>query len=142
MLNKFPSLVKPTLKTKFHVDFDWFKAQDSNWRQSLYAFLCKEHQAIYADYQDATIVDIVSPETGEVSQGDGMLYTLIHHCAAQPDFLSSEMPLVDSIFKVFLANQNTSLTSEELAEKTGKQAVTILQTIGGLRVYKGIRPVS
>ena len=34
------------------------------------------------------------------------------------------------------------MTSEELGERLNRPAVTILRTLGGARVYKGIRPVS
>jgi len=142
MLNKIPSLIKPTIQTKFRVDFDWWKSQDRNWRNSLLSFLCEEHQKKYAGLTDDVQVDIVSNDTGAVKQGDGILYSLANHCARQPGFLSTDAPLVDTLFKVFVTNDNKPLSSEELSKIVGKPAETILKTIGGFNVYKGIRPAS
>jgi len=140
MLNK-SSLIKPSLTTKFWVDFDWWKMQDRNWRNSLVSFMCPKHQELFAHAGDAQEMDLVDPETGEVSRGDGLIQTLVEHCARQEDFITSNTPLVDSVFKVFLVNHNQPLDSVELADRIGKPAETILRTIGTTRVYKGIRPV-
>jgi len=140
MLSK-SSLIKPGLTTKFRVDFDWWKLQDQNWRNSLITFMCPAHQALFAQSTDMQEMDLVNPETGEVTRGDGLIHTLVEHCAIQEGFISSNAPLVDSVFKVFIVNHNQPLDSIELAERIGKPAETILRTIGTSRVYKGIRPV-
>lgn len=140
MLNK-SSLIKPSLTTKFRVDFDWWKMQDRNWRNSLVSFMCPKHQELFAHAGDAQEMDLVDPETGEVSRGDGLIQTIVEHCARQEDFITANTPLVDSVFKVFLVNHNQPLDSVELADRIGKPAETILRTIGTTRVYKGIRPV-
>ncbi|MBP7196339.1 MAG: hypothetical protein KBA05_02895 [Anaerolineaceae bacterium] len=140
MLNK-SSLIKPSLTTKFRVDFDWWKMQDRNWRNSLVSFMCPKHQELFAHAGDAQEMDLVDPETGEISRGDGLIQTLVEHCARQEYFITSNTPLVDSVFKVFLVNHNQPLDSVELADRIGKPAETILRTIGTTRVYKGIRPV-
>jgi hypothetical protein len=135
------SLIKPTIKTKFRIDFDWWKSQDRNWRNSLITFLCPAHRENFSEFVDQTDMDLVDPETGEVIQGDALTFTLIHHCAKQDDFFSNNAPLVDSIFKVFLSNDNQPLDAEELALIVKRPANTILSTIGTMKVYKGIRPV-
>ena len=33
------SLVKPSIETPFHIDFEWWKETDSNWRVFLFDFL-------------------------------------------------------------------------------------------------------
>ena len=135
------SLIKPTKNTKFHIDFDWWKSQDRNWRNSLITFFCPTHIEAFDGHVDEQDMDLVDPETGEVTQGDALIFTLINHCAKQDDFITANAPLVDTIFKVFLANNNQPLDSEELSQITHKPANTILSTIGSSRVYKGIRPV-
>jgi hypothetical protein len=140
MLNK-SSLMKPNRKTKFRIDFDWWKSQDRNWRSSLITFLCPEHREAFAQFSDEAMLDLVDPDTGEVTKGDALVYTLITHCARQDDFITANSPLVDSIFKLFLSKDNQPMDSDELAEIIRKPAATILSTIGSTRVYKGIRPV-
>jgi len=107
----------------------------------LQSFLCEEHQKLLASYSYDDQIDLVNPQTGEVTREDALLYTLIHHCARQPDFLSGNSALVDSIFKIFLVNQNQPLTAVELGNLLHRPADLILRTIGSGKVYKGIRPI-
>jgi hypothetical protein len=134
------SLVKPTLKTCYHIDFDWWKQNDRDWRVYLRNYLCPEHQAAFAEIETTEMVDWVDPETAEVQRVDGIQSILISHCAKQQTFITHQTTLVDSIFRLFLANGNTPLTPEELALQLGRDPITILKTISGARVYKGLRP--
>ena len=43
------SLVKPSLQTRFHIDFDWWGQNDRNWRVDLFGFLCPEHRETFAE---------------------------------------------------------------------------------------------
>jgi hypothetical protein len=38
------SLLKPSIKTPFHIDFDWWKQNESDWHVFLSSLLCPEHQ--------------------------------------------------------------------------------------------------
>jgi hypothetical protein len=82
----------------------------------------------------------VDPETAEVHQLDGLQNTLIVHCSQQPGFLDEHTALVDAIFRLLLANGNTPLSALELGARLNRPAETILKTIAGPRVYKGLRP--
>jgi hypothetical protein len=131
------SLVKPSLQTPFCIDFDWWKQHDNNWRVHLQSSLCPEHREAYIE--DAW-VDWVDPKTGEVQLVDGLQNILMTHCAKQSDFLTDHTTLVDAAFRILLANGNVPLTAIELAEKMDKPANTILRTLSGKKVYKGLRP--
>jgi hypothetical protein len=136
-------LVKPTLKTKFHIDFDWWERESREFRVYLASHLCPEHQAAFADYAGEDVVDAVDPETAEVRREDSVTHSLRTHCSQLPDFITSHTSLVDAVFRVFIANGNQPLSPEELAERIKRpgQASTILRTLSGARVYKGLRPV-
>jgi len=134
------SLVKPTLQTPYHIDFDWWSQSDRDWRVYLRNYLCPEHQQAFADIDIFEKVDWVDPETAEVQRVDGLQNVLITHCAKQGTFITQQSTLVDSVFRIFLANGNTPLTPEELAELMGRDASIILKTLSGTRVYKGLRP--
>jgi hypothetical protein len=134
------SLVKPTLDTPYQIDFDWWKQHDNNWRVFLKSFLCPEHQKSFAEATDDIQIDWIDPETAEITVMDGILQVVMSHCAKQPDFLTSNSALVDSVFKVFLANGNEPLTPKEIGEMIHRPPETILRTFSGLTVYKGIRP--
>jgi hypothetical protein len=136
-------LIKPTLKTKFHIDFDWWERESREFRVYLASHLCSEHRAVFADYADIEVVDVIDPETAEVRKEDGIQHTLRTHCSRLPDFITPHTTLVDAVFRVFIANANQPLSPEELADRIGRpgQANTILRTLSGARVYKGLRPV-
>jgi hypothetical protein len=134
------SLIKPTINTRFHIDFDWWSKSDRSWRVYLRSNLCPLHQKMFEEDQAEEEVDWVDPGTAEVQKVDGLQHILITHCAKQADFIPEHSTLVDAIFRVFLANGNTPLTPVELSQRLGRPADTILKTISGVRVYKGIRP--
>ncbi len=135
------SLIKPSLKTPFQIDFDWWKKNDHNWRVYLFSFLCVQHQAALEGSSNTDLIDSVDPQTAEVIPVDRLQYTLIHHCARQPDFLTENTTLVNAVFRTLLANGNIPLTPIELGMKVNKDPDTILRTLSGPRVYQGIRPI-
>lgn len=135
------SLIKPQLTTPFKIDFDWWKKNDRDWRVYLRSFLCAEHQAMYKTVDNNEIIDWVDPKTGEITQVDGLFHILMTHCAKEESFLNNRMALVDSVFRILLANGNQPMTPKELGERLKRPASTILRTLSGFRIYKGIRPV-
>lgn len=138
-LRKF-SLVKPTIQTPFHIDFDWWRANDENWHVALMSMLCSEHQAAFTNLSEGQMIDWVDPDTAEVRQMDGLQYILIQHCAKQAEFLNAHTVMVEAIFRLLLANGNSPMSAEELSTRLNRPADTILKTIGGPRVYNGLRP--
>ncbi len=139
---KRTSLIKPKLTSQFHIDFDWWKKNDRNWRVFLRSFLCEEHQRMFSEIENDETIDWVDPNTAEIKQVDGLQHILISHCARQENFLSSNMALVDAVFRIFLSNGNKPLSPIELGELLHRQPDIILRTFSGMRVYKGIRPIS
>ncbi|MEA4909041.1 MAG: hypothetical protein VB089_15570 [Anaerolineaceae bacterium] len=134
------SLVKPTLITPLHIDFEWWKDHDNNWKVYLQSYLCPLHQTIYSDLDENSKVDWIDPETAEIQTVDGLQHILMSHCARQEGFITSNTTLVDAVFRSFLANGNTPQTPEELAAQIDRPAETILRTLAGPTVYKGLRP--
>lgn len=134
------SLVKPTLQTPIHIDFDWWMRHDNNWRVYLHSCLCLEHQKLFENLNELTAIDWIDPQTAEVKQVDGLQHILMNHCAKQLEFLTDVTSLVDIVFRAFLANGNNPLTPVDLADSTGKDAGIILRTLLGSQVYKGLRP--
>ncbi len=134
------SLLKPTLQTPFHVDFDWWRSMDNNWRVALHDMLCPQHQGAFADSTEEQMIDWIDPETAEVHSMDSMQATIIGHCARQPEFLTSQTMLVEAIFRLFLSSGNTPMSAEELGRRLNRPAELILKTISGPRIYKGLRP--
>jgi hypothetical protein len=134
------SLVKPTTQTRYHIDFNWWGQNDRNWRIDLQSFLCEAHQEAFSTARSDESVDWVDPETAEVQQVDGLQHVLISHCAKEPGFITEHTSMVEAVFRIFLANGNTPMSPVELSEQLNRPPETILRTLSGPRVYKGIRP--
>jgi hypothetical protein len=134
------SLVKPTVDTPFHVDFEWWKKNERDWHVYLRSLLCAEHQEAFSNIEEGETIDWVDPVTAEVKPVEGVQNALMIHCVKQPDFLTVQTALVEAVFRLFLANGNMPMTSKELGARLSRPADTILRTLAGARVYKGIRP--
>ena len=135
------SLLKPTIQMPFHIDFDWWEQNDSDWHVFLRSLLCPEHQQSLADVQEGGLIDWVDPRTAEVQQVDGIQHALMTHCALQPDFVDPHTAVVEAVFRLFLANGNQPMSAVDLGKKLNRPPETILRTLAGPRVYRGIRPV-
>ena len=135
-------IIKPTVTTPFHIDFDWWQKNERDWHVYLRSFLCSEHQEAFASIEEGQMIDWVDPSTAEVKAVDGVQNALMMHCAKQPGFLTEQTALVDAVFRLLLTNGNIPMSSDELGKRLNRPAITILRTLGGARLYKGIRPFS
>lgn len=134
------SLVKPTVDTPFHIDFAWWKKNERDWHVYLRSLLCADHQEAFANSEEGETIDWVDPATAEVKPVEGVQNALMTHCVKQPDFLTSQTALVEAVFRLFITNGNVPMTSGELGTRLNRRPETILRTLAGARVYKGIRP--
>lgn len=139
---KRASLIKPNVDTPFHIDFDWWKKNERDWHVYLRSLLCAEHREAFANADEGQMIDWVDPVTAEVKPVEGVQNTLMTHCVKQPDFLTEQTALVEAVFRLFLTNGNIPMSSEELGSRLNRPAMTILRTLAGARVYKGLRPVN
>ncbi len=135
------SLLRPTLSTPFHVDFEWWKSHDHNWHVYLAGYLCESHRSFFEPGNGNQLVDSIDPETGEVFQTDQLMEILVNHCAKQEGFIQSNGALTDSVFRLFLSNGNKPLSAEEISVFINRPAETILKTLSGPRIYRGIKPL-
>lgn len=141
-VKKRSSLVKPSINTPFHVDFEWWKKNERDWHVYLRSLLCAEHQETFANVEQGQTIDWVDPATAEVKPVEGVQNALMTHCVKQPDFLTQQTALVEAVFRLFLSNGNVPMSSSDLSNRLQRPAETILRTLAGPRVYKGIRPYS
>ena len=134
------SLVKPSLQSPYHIDFDWWRQNDQDWRVYLRNYLSSEDQLTFAKLAEDELVDIIDLETGEVSQVDAVQHVLITRYANRSDFINRNTSITEAIFRLFLANGNIPLSVIEISEKISRSPQTVLQMLSGGRVYKGLRP--
>lgn len=138
---KRPSLLKPSVQTPFHIDFQWWKQNERDWHVFLRSLLCSEHQDALANMEEGQLIDWIDPLTAEVKAVDGIENALMSHCALQPEFVNERTALVEAVFRLFLVNGNAPMTAQELSARLNRPADTILRTLAGPRVYRGLRPV-
>jgi len=136
-----PALVKPTLDTRFHIDYEWWEREGLQIGIELRAHLCAEHRAVFQDHYDVDTIDWVDEQTGQVTPVNGLQHILQVHCSKQPGYINEQLSLVEAVFRVFLSNGNTPLTCVELGALIGHPPDKVLRILSGRRVYKGIRPV-
>lgn len=132
-------LIKPNIETKFYIDYEWWEQSRDDLQIYLLTHLTTEQQQTLAHRNLDEVFDYVDPETGEVFQVD-TLRLAIRESAKREDFITGHIGLIDSVFRALLVNGNKPLSAIELAEVTRRNAATILKTIGGVRIYRGIRP--
>jgi hypothetical protein len=132
--------VKPTSETKFHIDYSWWEREDRDLRTYLISHLPPEQRARFDAVQDTNTIDWIDPETAEVRRVDALQQALSEAADTQ-QWISDHTTLVDAVFRVFLANSNKPLSPDELGKHINRQSATILRTLAGAQVYKGIRPV-
>lgn len=134
------SLLKPTAQTPFQIDFQWWKESERDWHVYLRSLLCPVHRETLAGLEEGQTIDWVDENTAEVRAVDGTQHALMSHCSKQADFVTQQTSLVEAAFRLFLVNGNQPMSAEELAARLGRPANTILSTLAGPRVYKGLRP--
>jgi hypothetical protein len=134
---------RPSLETKFHIDYQWWTNNGKDIRVAVRGQLCSECQQRFPDHRNTESVDWVDPNTGEVEQADALLQCLRSECAHKPDFVSRGNPLITNVFRIFLLNGNQALTPRELHQHVQwQEPETILRTLAGGTVYMGLRPDS
>ncbi len=136
-------LNKPGLGTRFHIDFDWWQREEREIEVYLRTYLSEAQLEQLRQENAPQTVDWVDPDTAEVRSMNFMEFLFRTNSAELMGGEEKGASLVDGIFRLFLANGNQPLSPVEIAEKVGRagQERTILRTLAGVRVYKGIRPV-
>ncbi len=132
--------IKPTLDTRFHIDYDWWQREGQDLRVYLLSHLEPEQRRFFSDNRDVEEVDWIDPVTAEVTRVDA-LQRALREASQRPDFISHRTSLVDAVFRVFLANSNAPLPPVELGERIGRDPLMILRALSGATVYKGLRPI-
>lgn len=136
---KAPALKRPTEDTRFYIDYDWWERSNLDLKTYLYTRLNVDEDLQLDTEIDK--VDLVDPRTGEVRQVDGFQYVLQTYFSQLPEDFTTRTSLVDAAFCVLLANANQPMSAQEIAQRLQRPPAVILKTLGGPRVYQGIRPL-
>lgn len=122
-------------KTCYAVDPEWFARNGMSFPNIVVRRLCPSCQKQLA--------------AGEANP-DKLIKTISKCCSKQKDFINSQQPIVESLFRLFLASNNNQMNAEEilagLSLNRPESAVSItdetLQRLIGKTRYLGLGPVS
>lgn len=120
--------------TRWAVALDWFPEHHRSIAVLLRDYLCPECTRRFADDAKA------KPEA--------LIGTIQKCCAAQPGFINERLPILESTFRLFLANGNKAMElgklSRELGERRGgdtyRTSPEALQRILKNDSYYGLQP--
>jgi len=136
---KLTSLKRTTPDTKFMIDFEWWEESNLDLKTYLLSrFSLGDETSLEAEFDQ---VDLVDTETGEVHQVDGFQYLIRAYFHRLPEDFITHASLVDATFCVLLANANQPLSGREIAERIDRPAEVVVRTLGGAKIYQGIRPI-
>ena len=132
-------LIKPSVETQFAIDYDWWEQSRDDLQVYLLTHLTPQQQQALSAGDLQEVFDFIDPQTGEVFQRD-RLGLALSESADSDNLFPDHIGLIDCVFRALLIKGNRPMNALELAEATGRDAATILKTIGGVRIYRGIRP--
>lgn len=132
-------LKRATPDTRFYIDYDWWDRSDLDLKTYLLTRLDIGEDLNLESNMDE--VDLVDAATGEVTRVDGFQYVIQAYFNQLPDDFVTRTSLVDAVFCVLLANANKPMTALEIAQKVKRAPETILKTMGGPKIYQGVRPI-
>ncbi|MEM7118347.1 MAG: hypothetical protein AAF614_38330 [Chloroflexota bacterium] len=136
---KASSIKRATLDTKFYIDYDWWEKSDLDLKTFLQTRLDIGDDIPTSATADN--IDVVDSHTGEVRRVDGFQFLVQSYFSQMPPDFASRTSLVDGAFCVLLANANEPMTAREIAKRLQRSPNVVLRTLGGPRVYQGIRPI-
>ena len=123
-------------KPLWFIDLDWFKLNGRSFLPLIQAGLCpKCRKQLKAGEEGPSV--------------DELLSSIRDCCSNTPGFITRNLPILESVFRLFLANGNQPLALEELGKQlserrsgdTFRTSAEVLLRLLSNDQYYGIRPV-
>lgn len=135
------TLIRPTVETPFHIDWNWFARNDIDGEQVLRDQLTPDVRQEFEQGKEIEDVDWIDPDTGEVFRVDSLREAILSECQWKPNYITESTPLITAVFRALLANNNRPTTPVELAQRLGRSTPeTILNVLSRGGVKYGIVP--
>lgn len=95
-------------KTRWSIDLEWYQQNNRSLSALARCCLCpKCTKQLSAKGKETSIRDLLS--------------TIKNCCSRSPDFITDQSPILESIFRLFLANGNQPLDVEELGKRLSER---------------------
>lgn len=132
------SLKRHTPETLFFIDFAWWEESNRDLETYITTRLgLGDETQIDTSMKE---IDLVDPITAEVRQVDGFQYMVQTYFSQLPEDFLSRAALIDAVFCTLLANANRPMSIAEISSRIQRRPELILQSLGGPKIYQGIRP--
>ena len=89
---------------RWFIDLDWYQQNDCSFSALAQSCLCPKCR------------ERLEVGSGEISAAD-LLSAIKDCCSKSPDFITYKLPILESIFRLFLANGNQPLDLEEIGKQ-------------------------
>ncbi len=127
---------KDQARPQWFIDVDWYKENNRSFLTLAQHCLCSKCR------------EQLEINKGEIPAAD-LLTTIKDCCSRTPGFITPRLPILESIFRLFLANGNQPLDLEELGKQlsewrggeTYRTSVEILSRLLSNDQYYGLRQV-
>ncbi len=96
------------VKPRWFIDLDWYQPNNRSFSILAGCCLC------------AKCREQLKVEKGEVP-ADELLAAIKDCCSQEPHFITSESPILETVFRLFLANGNQPLDLEELGKQLSER---------------------
>jgi len=121
---------------RWAIDPDWFEANNRSMLPLVRSSLCSKCRKRL-------------DSKGKWGSLDDLMTAVRECCSDEPDYITGELPIMESVFRLFLANGNQALDlielGRQLSERRGvdtyRTSVEILSRLLKYDQYYGIRPV-
>ncbi len=121
---------------RWAIDPDWFEANNRSLLTLVRSSLCSKcRKRLNSEEKWGSLDDLMT--------------TIKECCSNEPDYITGELPIMESVFRLFLANGNQAVDlielGRQLSERRGvdtyRTSVEILSCLLKNDEYYGIRPV-
>jgi len=124
------------VRSRWSIDLDWYQLNSRSFLTLARGCLCPECR------------QRLEVEEGEITAAD-LMATIRDCCSKRPGFITSELPIMESVFRFFLANGNQPLDLVELGTQlrewrggdSYRTSVEVLWRLLESDRYYGLRPV-
>jgi len=125
------------VRLRWFIDLDWYQLNNRSFSTVAQSILCPK------------CYERLKTNEGEILAAD-LLSTIKDCCSKAPGFITGELPILESVFRLFLANGNQPLDLEELSKQLGERrggdtyrtSVEILSRLLSSDQYYGLRQVT
>lgn len=95
-------IITDQIRPRWFIDLDWYRQNNRSFLALAQGCLCPECGERLKE--------------GEISAAD-LLTTIKDCCSKTPDFITGKLPILETIFRLFLANGNQPLDVEEMGRQ-------------------------